>query len=99
MSSYLTYSTFIVKDVEVLSGFSIGGQNCNNLRYADNTALIADTESKLQELFQDVVKESENKGLTVNYTKTECMVVSKKNNSRCELRTAGTTIQKVQEFK
>lgn len=56
------------------------------------TVLIAYTERKLQELPQKVVKEIEKKGLNINCKKTECMVVSKRNNS------GDITIKQVQQF-
>lgn len=56
---------------EVLLRFIIS--NDNNLRYADNTVLIADIESKLQELLHKVVKESEKKELIIKCKMTECM--------------------------
>lgn len=54
------------------------------------TVLIADTERKLQNTLQ---KESENKGLNINYKKTECMVINKKMNPKCELQVRGTKIK------
>ena len=53
-------------------------QNINNLRYADDTVMIAKSERKLQDLLDKRVEESKKKGLTMNCKKTECMVVSKK---------------------
>ena len=58
-------------------GVNIGGKNINNLRYADDTALIADSQEKLQELVSILVRESESKGLRVNVSKTQVLVVSK----------------------
>ena len=55
----------------------VGGNNINNLRYADETVLIADSEEKLQNILTTVTAESENQGLQVNAKKTECMVISK----------------------
>jgi len=49
--------------IDWLDGIQVGGVNINNLRYADDTAMIADDEQKLQELMDVVVEESEKKGL------------------------------------
>ncbi|GFN78611.1 hypothetical protein PoB_000511700 [Plakobranchus ocellatus] len=50
----------------------------NNLRYVDDTVLIADSEETLQKILTAVAEESEKKGLQLNAKKTECMVISKK---------------------
>ena len=72
------YSEMILRELEGLQGFVVGGHNMNNLRYADDTALTSDSAEKLQKLLDKVVEESRKKGLTINCKKTECMVVSKK---------------------
>ena len=73
------YSEMIMHHLEGIPGIQIGGHNINNLRYADDTVLIVETEEDLQELLETVVKESEIKGLTLTNKKTEVMVVSRKN--------------------
>jgi len=45
---------------------SVGGVNINNLRYADDTTLIVDSETKLQNLLNSVVRENELNSLTLN---------------------------------
>lgn len=50
-----------MRELVVLSGFVISRHNFNNIRYEDDTVLIAGTEGKLQELLQKEVKESEKK--------------------------------------
>ena len=49
----------------------------NNLRYADNTALIADRLKDIQRLINSVVEAKENRGLTVNAGKTNFMMIAK----------------------
>jgi len=58
---------------ESQSGFRIGGLNINNLRYADDTTLIADTKEGLVELLSAVKQESEKYGLHLNLKKTKVM--------------------------
>ena len=65
----------------------VGGQNITNLRYADDTILLAESVEDLQKLLDVVVRESELKGLSINCKKTECMFVSKKKDiPRCSLK-------------
>ena len=76
----------------------VGGQNITNLRYADDTILLAESEEDLQKLLDVVVRESELKGLSIN-CKTECMVVSKKKDiPRCSLKVKDQIIKQVSAF-
>ncbi|GFO16572.1 catenin (cadherin-associated protein), alpha 3 [Plakobranchus ocellatus] len=54
-------------------GIKVGGQNINNLRYADDTVLIAENKEDLQKLLNIVDEESRKKGLELNSEKTEVM--------------------------
>jgi ribosome-interacting GTPase 1 len=58
---------------------SVAGNNLNNLRYADDTVMIAENERDLQALIDRVRQESEIKGLRLNKKKTQEIVISKKN--------------------
>ena len=51
---------------EAQAGIKISGRNINNLRYADDTSLIAESEEELKSLLMKVKKESENVGLKFN---------------------------------
>ena len=53
---------------EAQAGIKIAGRNINNLRYADNTTLMAETEEKLKNLLMKVKEESENIGLKLIVT-------------------------------
>ena len=92
------YLGMILWETEDQKGFIIGGQNINNLRYADDTVLIAKSEKRLQDLLDKVVEESKKKGLTINYKKTECMVVSKREGQACALKIRDNTIKQVKRF-
>ena len=72
------YSEIILREVEELHGVVINGRNVNNIRYADDTVLIAETEKDLQHILDKVIKESESLGLALNAKKTYSMTVSKK---------------------
>ena len=94
------YSENIMKHIEGLPGISVGGYNLNNLRYADDTVLIAKSEEELQRLLDIIVKESANKGLYLNRGKTEVMVVSKKRvNPGCRVTVDGEQLRQVTKFK
>ena len=56
---------------EVQSGIKIAGRNINNLRYADDTILMAESEEELKRLLMKVKEESENVGLKPNIQKTK----------------------------
>ena len=56
---------------EAQAGFKIAGKNINNLRYADDTTLMAESEEKLKSLLMKVKEESEKVGLKLNVQKTK----------------------------
>ena len=58
---------------EAQSGIKIARRNINNLRYADDTILVAESEEKLKTLFMKVKEESEKVGLKLNIQKTKIM--------------------------
>ena len=53
------------------AGIKIAGRNINNLRYADNTTLMAESEEELESLLMKVKEESEKVGLKLNILKTK----------------------------
>ena len=55
---------------EAQVGIKIAGRNTNNLRYADNTTLMAESEEELKSLLMKVKEESEKVGLKLNIQKT-----------------------------
>ena len=56
------------------AGIKIAGRNINNLRYADNTTLMAESEEELNRLLMRVKKESEKAGLKLNFQETKIVV-------------------------
>ena len=61
---------------EAQAGIKIAGRNINNLRYADDTTLMAESEEELQSLLMKVKVESEKVGLKLNIQKTKVMASS-----------------------
>ena len=79
---------------EAQVGIKIVGRNINNLRYADNTTLMAESEEELKSLLMKVKEESEKVGLKLNVQKTKIMA-SGPITSR---QTEGETMETVRDF-
>ena len=61
---------------EVQAGIKTAGRNINNLRYADDTTLMAENKEELKSLLMKVKEESEKAGLKLNIRKTKIMASS-----------------------
>ena len=61
---------------EAQAGIKMAGRNINNLRYADDTTLMAESEEELKSLLMKVKEESEDFGLKLNIQKTKIMASS-----------------------
>ena len=61
---------------EAQAGIKIAARNINNLRYADDTTLTAESEKELKSLLMKVKEKSENVGLKLNFQKTNIMATS-----------------------
>ena len=61
---------------EAQAGIKMAGRNINNLRYADDTTLVAESEEELKSLLMKVKEESEKVGLKLNIQKTKMMAPS-----------------------
>ena len=70
------YSEYIMRNArleEAQAGIKIAGRNINNLRYADNTTFMAESEEELKSLLMKVKEESEKVGLKLSIQKTKIM--------------------------
>ena len=70
------HAEYIMRSVgldEAKAGIKIAGRNINNLRYTDDTILMAESEEELKSLLMKVNKESEKVGLKLNIQKTKIM--------------------------
>ena len=70
------YAEYIMRNAgldEVQAGIKIAGRNTNNLRYADDITLMAESEEELKSLLMKVKEESEKVGLNLNIQKTKIM--------------------------
>ena len=82
-----------------MEGIKIGGININNLRYADDTAIIAETEDQLQKIMDIVTTESNKAGLEINQKKSFTQVISKKRQiPKCSIKVDGAIIKQVDSF-
>jgi len=94
------YSENIMRHLDGIGGLIVGGYTLNNLRYADDIVLIAQSKEKLREMLDIIDFYSEENGLSINLKKTECMVVSKyKNVMDSEITIKGNPIKQVENFK
>ena len=75
--AYLTYNAeYIMRNAgleEAQAGIKIAGRNINNLRYTDDTTLMAESEEELKNFLMKVKEESEKSGLKLNIQKTKIM--------------------------
>ena len=70
------YAEYILRNAgvdEAQAGIKIAGRNINNLRYADDTTLLAESKEELKSLLMKVKEESEKVGLKLNIQKTKIM--------------------------
>ena len=70
------YAEYIMRNAgleEAQAGIKIAGRNINNLRYADDTTLMAESKEELKRLLMKVKEESEKVGLKLNIQKTKIM--------------------------
>ena len=79
---------------ETQAGIKIAGRNINNLRYADDTTLMAEGEEELKSLLMKVKEESEKVGLKLNIQKTKIMASS----PITPWQTDGETMETVTDF-
>ena len=79
---------------EAQAGIKIVGRNNNNLRYADDTTLMAESEEELKSLLMKVKKESEKVGLKLNIQKTKLMA----SGSIISCQIDGETVERVTDY-
>ena len=79
---------------ETQAGIKIAGRNINNLRYADDTTLMAESEEELKSLFMKVKEESEKVGLKLNIQKTKIMACGPITSWEID----GETVETVRDF-
>ena len=91
------YAEYIMRNTgleEAQAGIKISGRNINNLRYADDTTLMAESEEDLKSLLMKVKEESEKAGLKLNIQKTKIMA----SGPIISWQTGGEIIETVTDF-
>ena len=79
---------------EAQAGIKIAGRNINNLRYADDTTLMAESEEELKGLLMNLKEESEKFGLKLNIQKTKIMALGPITSWEID----GETVEPVSDF-
>ena len=79
---------------EAQAGIKIAGRSINNLRYADDTTLMAESEEELKSLLMKVKKESQKAGLKLNIQKTKIMALGPNTSGQID----GETMETVTDF-
>ena len=98
-SLFNIYTEYIFRGLESMPGVKVGGRLINNLRYADDTALMADSSEDLQNLVTAVKNESAKLGLNINIKKTKSMVISRSELvPKARLLIDGTEVEQVKSF-
>ena len=98
-SLFNLYSENIFRHIINMKGVNVGGKNYNNLRYADDTALLAGNEKELTELTSKINEVGKQFGMKINIKKTKAMVVSKKSNSpKINIAIDGQQIEQVRSY-
>ncbi|GFR69487.1 retrovirus-related Pol polyprotein from type-1 retrotransposable element R2 [Elysia marginata] len=87
------------RTIDNIPGLTAGGININNLRYADDTVMLAENEDDLQKLVNIVKEESEKCGLFINIRKTKTMVISReKVIPQIDIKIDGELVEQVANF-
>ena len=87
------YAEYLMRNAgldETQAGIKIAGRNINNLRYGDDTTLVAESEKELKSLLMKVKEESEKVGLKLNIQKTKIMASGSITSWQIDGETVGT---------
>ena len=91
------YAEYIMQNArldEAQAGIKIDGRNINNLKYADDTTLMAESEEELKSLLMNVREESKKVGLKFNIQKTKIMA----SGPIISWQIDGETVERVRDF-
>ena len=98
---YNLYSEMLIR--EALEGHDegvrVGGQLVQSIRYADDSSIVADTETGLQKLIDSVVNHAKNYGMKVNIVKTKVMRIAKQRSGNLQIYIGNTQVEEVKSFR
>jgi len=90
------YAERIMRTVEEnYEGVVISGRRITNLRYADDTTLLARTQERIKKFFKDLVQESACYNMYINAQKSKIMVVSRQDNISVQVDHEGESLEQV----
>ena len=93
------YTEMIIRELGDMEDFRIDVTVVNNLRYADDTVIVAKSEKQLERLINVVVAKSEEKGLHLNSAKSFSLVFSKSITTlTCHIHVHGNILEQVKSF-
>ena len=95
---YNIYAEEAFKDFGKNKGIKIGERTMNRIMYADDTAILSDSKEELKELIEELSERGREYGLTVNFSKTKIMKVSRTGENETSLFIEGKEIKSVQSF-
>ena len=93
------YTEFIFRSADDLKGVNIGGININNLRYADDTVLLAESQEDLQKIVDKVNAVGKQFNMKMNSKKTKTMVFTNKQiKPKMEIKVDDDNIEQASSF-
>ena len=94
------YTEYLIREaLEDGEGININGQNITNIRYADDTIILAESEQQLQHMIDKLDATCEQYGMAMNAKKTKTMIVEKTPEKQCEVNVKGQRLTQVKQYK
>ena len=75
---FILYTQMILRHITDMEGMNVGGVNTNNLRYADDTVLLAESEGSLQAILNEVNADGKVFNIKMNAKKTKIIIITRK---------------------
>ena len=96
---YNTYADEVLKDLSIDKGIIIGGKKINRIMYADDTAIISDSETTLKNLMEEVERRAKAYNINLNIRKTKCTRINWKGIKELNAQVNNNEIESVKNFK
>ena len=94
------YTEYLIREaLEDGEGININGQNITNIRYADDTIILAESEQQLHHMIDKLDATCEQYGMAMNAKKTKTMIVEKTPEKQCEVNVKGQRLTQVKQYK